>query len=239
VIDDEPSPRTEEPILITQSMLEPETEPKTEPERIDFERGMRTAPPLVIALIAANIAVFVWEAITGALDDRASLIAAGALVRERVLHGEVWRIVTATFLHGSVSHLLGNCVMLYIVGMALEHAVGQAQSAFVYFASGIAGSLFSLLLTEGPSVGASGAIFGVIGAVVVILYQHRDRYHLRDNRVGLVLAVYAAYAVITGLASPLIDNSAHVGGFLGGALAGYFVKPTLLRAPLTVARRGR
>jgi rhomboid protease GluP len=222
---DETRTRQEAPILITPSMLEP-SETDT---RVDFERGMSPAPRFVIAMILANIAVFLWQLTSGALADRESIIWAGALVRDRVLSGEIWRLGSATFLHGGYEHIIGNCVMLYIVGMALEHAAGWKQTALVYAASGLAGSLFSVALQPGPSVGASGAIFGVIAAVIVILYQHRDQFHLRDNRVGFVLAVYAAYAVVSGFMSPFIDNSAHIGGFMGGALAGFFVRPRLLR----------
>jgi rhomboid protease GluP len=183
------------------------------------------APRLVIALIAANVAAFIWQISRAATASEAGMIAAGALVRDRVLNGEVWRVLSSAFLHASPSHLIGNCIMLYIVGLALEHAAGFRQTALVYLVSAISGGVFSLALSRGPSVGASGAIFGVTGAVVVVLYQHRDRFQLRDNRVALVLAVYAVYTFVTGLASPFIDNAAHVGGFLGGALAGYFVTP--------------
>jgi rhomboid protease GluP len=214
--------QTETPILITSSMLE--SQPAT---RLDFESGMSVTPVFTIALIIANATVFIWELATGVLTSEAGLIGAGALVRDRVLHGEVWRLLSAAFLHASPGHIIGNCVMLYIVGMALEHAAGVRQTLLVYLTSAVAGGLMSVALSRGPSVGASGAIFGVVGAVVVILYQHRDRFHLRDNRVALVLAVYAAYTVVTGMASPFIDNAAHVGGFLGGALAGYFVEPRL------------
>lgn len=111
---------------------------------------MRSAPPLILVLIAA-----------------------GALAREEVLGGEYWRLVSAMFLHGGFGHLLGNCLVLYIVGMACEHALGLARTAVVYFASGAAGSLLSLAFREGPSVGASGAIFGVAAAVIVVLYRHQ------------------------------------------------------------------
>lgn len=220
-------PREEEPILITSSMLAG----KVRREPIDFERGMRAAPPFILFLVAANVAMFAWELAAGALSDRDSIIEAGGLVRERVLGGEYWRLVSAMFLHGGFDHLLGNCLVLYIVGMACEHALGLAGTAGVYFTSGVAGSLLSMLARPGPSVGASGAIFGVTAAVIMILYRYRDRFHLRDNRVGVVLAAWAGYQVLIGFTSPLIDNFAHVGGFLGGALTALFMKPRLLSPP--------
>src|SRR5947207_14585516 len=94
-------------------MLAPGTD-----SRVDFERGMRTAPPLIRLLIAANVALFGWELAAGALASRESMIEAGDLVRDRVLAGEWWRLETATFLHPGWDHLLGNWLVLYAGGMA-------------------------------------------------------------------------------------------------------------------------
>jgi rhomboid protease GluP len=218
-------PRTEEPILITPSML-------TAPARrtpVDFERGMSFTPTLTLLLIVANVAAFAQELNTGALYDGDSIVAAGALVRDRVEAGELWRLVTSMFLHGGADHLIGNMIVLYIVGMACEHALGTVRTAFVYFVAGFSGSILSLLARPGPSVGASGAIFGVLASVVVVLYRYRDRFHLRDKRTGFVLAAWAVYQVLSGLATPFIDNFAHLGGIAGGALATLAVTPRLLR----------
>jgi rhomboid protease GluP len=219
----------EEPVLITPEMLAGEM-PRAGGGRIDFERGMRMAPPLILVLIFANIAMFAWEIAAGALSDRESIVEAGALVRDRVAAGEVWRLISATFLHGGFDHLLGNCLVLYIVGIACEHGPGFVRTAGVYFASALGGSLLSVALRPGPSVGASGAVFGVAAAVVVFLYRHQDRFELRDKRVGIVLAIWAAYQVVIGFSSPFIDNFAHIGGLLGGAGAAWGMRPRLLLA---------
>src|SRR5207237_10738423 len=97
--------------------------------RRDFERGMRTAPPLILVLIAANVALFGWELATGALASRDGIVEAGALVRDRVLAGEWWRLGSATFLHAGWDHLLGHCPVLYGVGMACEQAFGFVRPA--------------------------------------------------------------------------------------------------------------
>ena len=75
--------------------------------------------------------MFVWEVSSGALDNEASLLAAGALAHERVFAGELWRLFTAPFLHAGWDHLIGNCIVLYILGMACEHALGAARTALV------------------------------------------------------------------------------------------------------------
>jgi rhomboid protease GluP len=218
-------PRAEEPLLITPSML-------TAPARrapVDFERGMSMVPPLTLLLIILNVAVFAWEVASGALADATRIVAAGALVRDHVVAGEVWRLGTAMFLHGGPDHLIGNMIVLYIVGVACEHALGSARTGFVYVAAGLSGSALSLLMRPGPSVGASGAIFGMLASVVVVLHRYRDRFHLRDKRIGYVLAAWAGYQVLSGLATPFIDNFAHLGGIAGGALATFMVEPRLLR----------
>jgi rhomboid protease GluP len=217
-------PEPERPLDITPDMLAP----GSRGARVDFERGIRLAPPLVLVLIALNVVMFGWQIAAGALADEESIVAAGALVRERVLAGEVWRLISATFLHGGIDHLLGNALVLYIVGMAVEHGLGLVRTAFVYFASGAAGWALSLTMSPGPSVGASGAIFGLLASVVVMLHRHRDRFHVRDKRIGVVLALWAGYQVVTGFLSPYIDNFAHIGGLAGGALATLSVRPKLL-----------
>lgn len=220
-----PTHEREEPIPITADMLDA----RRSETGVDFERGMRTLPPLTLTLIVLLIAVFAWEVATDALNDESSILAAGALARAPVSAGEVWRLFTAPFLHGGVDHLVGNCIVLYIVGMACEHALGSAQFAVVYVASGLAGSGLSVVLNPGPSVGASGAIFGLVGSVVVVLYRHRDRWHLRDRRIGFVLLVWAGYQVATGFFMPFIDNFAHIGGLAGGAATALGLKPRLGR----------
>ncbi len=191
---------------------------------VDFERGMRLAPPLILTLILANIAVFAWELSAGALLSEDAIIAAGALSRAEVLAGEWSRLVSAMFLHGGVDHLIGNMIVLYIVGIALEHAVGAPQTAFIYLAGGLCGSLLSMAMSPGPSVGASGAIFGVAAAVVVVLVRYRNRYQLRDKRISVVLGIWATYQLAIGFMMPFVDNFAHLGGLAGGALATLIVR---------------
>src|SRR5487761_1073746 len=137
-------------------------------------------PPIALALITANVGVFVWEAATGALANTEAIIAAGALHRPEVARGEYWRLLSSMFLHGDTSHLIGNCVVLYILGMACEHAVGVPRSLEIYLLCGLAGSLLSVLTEPGPTVGASGAIFGLMGCTAAFLYRHRRQFYLRD-----------------------------------------------------------
>jgi rhomboid protease GluP len=210
----------ETPLRITPDMLLS--------RRVDFERRMRRVPPVTLATLTLLAAIFVAEVRTGALDSRESIIAMGALARERVAAGEYWRLLTAPWLHGGTEHLIGNGIALYILGMVCEAAFGPAQLVVLYVLSGLAGSLVSLLMTTGPSVGASGAIFGLQGAAIVLLRRERERLLVRDRRVGFVLLIWAIYSIAGGLTDRLIDNGAHIGGALGGALVASRLHPVVL-----------
>jgi rhomboid protease GluP len=215
----------EQPIRITSDMLEV---PRPIDTRIDFEQGMTYAPPATLTILVALAAIFAWQISTGALASRESIIAAGALVRDRVMQGEWWRVLSATVLHGNTEHLIGNAISLYVLGMASEHAYGTRVTLLVYLASGVAGSLLSIAMNPGPSVGASGAIFGLMGAVMVLFWRYHSKLLVRDKRIGVVIAVWAIFTIITGLMVPMIDNAGHVGGLLGGiATAGLF-RPRIL-----------
>src|ERR1700704_377796 len=101
--------------------------------------------------------------------------ACGARTRPGVFAGQYWRLESATWLHGGRDHLVSNAIALFILGMICEHAFGSAQFFVLYVLSGLGGSFMSLLISEGPSVGASGAIFGLQAAAIVLFRQHRDR----------------------------------------------------------------
>lgn len=203
------------PVLITADMLAYE-----EDRRVDFEKGIRHAPPFTMLTMVALVAVFGWQIYSMAtLGDRA-VIDEWSLTRDGVLAGEWWRLVSATFLHGGPDHILGNLISLYILGIACEQAVGFVGVLAVYFVSALGGSILSIALSPGPSVGASGAIFGLMGAVVLILHRHRNTLYVRDKRIGVVIAVWAGYTFLLGAINPMIDNGAHLGGFIAGALVG-------------------
>ena len=196
--------------------------------RVDFERRMSRVPPVTLATLALLVVIFVAELRMGALESRESIIAMGALARERVAAGEYWRLLTAPWLHGGTEHLVGNGIALYILGMVCEAAFGPAQFVVLYVLSGLAGSIVSVLVSAGPSVGASGAIFGLQGAAIVLLRRQRDRLLVRDRRVGFVLLIWAIYTIAGGLTDPFIDNGAHIGGALGGALLASRLHPVVL-----------
>lgn len=217
----------EAPLRITPDMLLS--------RRVDFERRMGRVPPVTLATLALLVVIFIAEVRMGALESRESIIAMGALARERVDAGEYWRLLTAPWLHGGTEHLVGNGIALYILGMVCEAAFGPAQFVVLYVLSGLAGSIVSGLVSAGPSVGASGAIFGLQGAAIVLLRRERARLLVRDRRVGFVLLIWAVYSIAGGLTTSFIDNGAHIGGALGGALIASRLHPVVL-SPLPSER---
>lgn len=223
-------PGGETPLRITPDMLLG--------RRLDFERRMPRVPRVTVALLGVLAGVFALQAVLDAFDAPEALLAIGALSREAVLAGEWWRLLSATLLHAGTAHLVGNAVALYILGMVCEHAFGGRQFLLLYVGAGLAGSVLSALVNPGPSVGASGAIFGLQGAAVVLFRRHRDRLLVRDRRIGVVLLVWAVYSVAGGLLTPFIDNGAHVGGFAGGAVIARRLHPVVL-SPMEAERAAR
>ena len=208
------------PIAITADMLAPPPE-----TRVDFERGMRYTAPVTLFLVIACIGAFCWQVTSGGLESLEALVDSGALVRDHLLDGEAWRLVSSMFLHGGIEHLVGNMLALYVLGIGCEHAFGSATMAGLYAAAGVAGGLATAAVEPAPTVGASGAIFGLMGCLIAVLQRLRRTVHVRDRRIGGVIAVWAAWQLALGFASPFVANFAHLGGFVAGAALGLCVPP--------------
>ena len=135
----------------------------------------------------------------------------------------------AAFLHYGPIHLGMNMLALWWLGQPVEAALGRARFALIYLVAGLAGSTGALILSPNEvTVGASGAIFGLQGAAIVLLRRERDRLLVRDRRVGFVLLIWAIYSIAGGLTDRLIDNGAHIGGALAGALLATRLHPVIL-----------
>jgi membrane associated rhomboid family serine protease len=131
-----------------------------------------------------------------------------------VANGEVYRLLTSGFLHAGLFHLLVNMYSLWILGTLLESTVGRIQYLLIYFVSLLAGSFGALLVTpHAPTVGASGAIFGLMGAGVIVL-RHRGISPLQSG-----LPLWIGINLVFSFAVPGISVGGHIGGLIGGALA--------------------
>jgi membrane associated rhomboid family serine protease len=150
---------------------------------------------------------------TGGLGS-SQLFEKGALFGPLVAHGEVYRLVTSGFLHAGLFHLLLNMYVLYILGTMLEAGVGRGRFVLIYFVSLLSGSFGALLVSpNNPTVGASGAIFGLMGAGVVVM---RNR-GISPMQSGLPL--WIGINLVFSFAVPGISIGGHIGGLVGGALA--------------------
>ena len=185
-------------------------------ERWTKERIM-TLPWVNICLVAVNVLVFLICTFTGDL-----LYNKGAFgVAEIMKDGSWYRIITALFLHAGVQHLFGNMIVLYYVGEIVEKKMGHVRYALVYFLSGLVGNLFSAgyeILTAQPysSVGASGAVFGIEGALLLLVFLNHGRFaYVTTGR--LVFAI--AFSIYCGFTSANVNNAAHIGGVLTGFAA--------------------
>jgi membrane associated rhomboid family serine protease len=158
------------------------------------------------ALIAINVAVFLAQ-----LASAGSVTIAGRMDRVGVANGELWRLLTGEFLHGSPLHLAFNMIALYLFGPAAERALGSARFIAAYLTMAVAASTFVYVLNGPPTVGASGAIFGLFGLVFVLLVKAGQ-----DVRSLIVLLVINGLISLNGH----ISWQAHLGGFLTGILLG-------------------
>lgn len=214
-----PAGPNDAPRPLTEDMLE---------RRVDFERGMSVFPAVTLTLIFACASVHAAVlAMKPALAEEIVYLPY-AMQGAKVIGGEWRRLFTSIYLHGSVGHLFGNMFALFILGMGCEHAFGSARTLGVYLAAGLAGNLVGLM-RDGQSVGASGAIFGLLGLLAASLWTHRARLVVRDQRVPTVLLCWAVYALLRGALSPQIDNLAHAGGFAVGLVAGRVLTPLLIK----------
>jgi membrane associated rhomboid family serine protease len=196
----------------------------------------RRPVPLTLGLIAINIAVtgVAW-AIDGATDSMATLVRAGNLYAG-VAVGEWWRLPTSVFVHVGIAHLFLNMYGLWVLGRFVEQLFGSARTFALYMVAGTVGAAASHLFSGAPvSAGASGAVLGLAGALLAELGLHRGDYP-RRWRTGLfrVLAVLTAANIAIGFAYPAIDQGAHLGGLIAGALMALWLspRPAWSRAPL-------
>lgn len=153
-----------------------------------------------------------------------------ALDKLAVLQGEWWRLLTAVFVHGSILHLGFNMYALYIVGPLVEAMYGRPLYLTFYLLCGLAGSVASFLFLPNPSVGASGAIFGLFGLLAVSSYIHKPALGRQGRSItGQIVMLIVINLVIGfgvgGAFGAAIDNAAHVGGLIAGAWLGLAVVP--------------
>ncbi|HIS80600.1 MAG TPA: rhomboid family intramembrane serine protease [Candidatus Scatomonas merdavium] len=186
---------------------------------IDRMRRRRQKCIMNLIIIAVNVILFLAAEATGGSENTEHMVRMGASYTPLVEGGEYWRLFTSMFLHFGLAHLLNNMVLLFFLGDYMERFLGKVRYLILYLGGGILGNIFSYWseLQQGRQVvsaGASGAIFAVLGGLVVLLLIHRGR--LEDLSLPRVLLM-AALSLYVGFRSAGVDGFAHLGGFLGGA----------------------
>ena len=184
---------------------------------------MRRQPQAVCTtgLIVINVLVFFLLSLRGDTESGYFMLQYGAMYEPLVTEGhEYYRLITSLFLHFGIQHLLNNMVMLGALGYQLENEIGRIKFLLIYFISGIGGNLCSLYwnVSHGEQVisaGASGAIFGLMGALLYIVAVNRGRLGRLSGRGMLIMVALSLYF---GLTSSGVDNSAHIGGLICGIL---------------------
>jgi rhomboid protease GluP len=148
----------------------------------------------------------------------------GAKENTLIARGEIWRLFTAIFIHGSVLHVLFNAYALYNLGQEVESFYGSLRFGLLFFFAGLSGSVASLLLNPHPAVGASGAVFGLIGAEGIFLFRNRRLLGPRAQRALQNVIFITLLNLAIGLQGG-IDNWAHLGGLIGGLALGWLIGP--------------
>jgi len=184
-----------------------------------FSRKIRIDPKkvnIVYVFLALNIIVWIAMSLFGMifrLSINHQLIIFGAKVNVLIAHGEVWRLVTAMFLHVNLLHLFFNSYALFLYGPYVEKLYGKVKFVIIYLLSGILGTIFSYMFNPNPAAGASGAIFGLLGSILFLRTNQKELFRMMFGP-GLILIV--VLNLMYGIFQPGIDNWGHIGGLVGG-----------------------
>jgi rhomboid protease GluP len=181
-----------------------------------------TRIPVTIGIITLIVLVYLVEWARGGSNNTEVLVAVGAIVPWTMQQSEYWRLLTAMFIHIGILHLFLNVWALYQLGSVFEVMFGSGRFLLTYFVSGLIASLASAVLPPAAvSAGASGAIFGILGALIFSIRRSPVWRHQPWTK-GFTqqLIGWAVINVIIGFTFPGIDNAAHIGGFIAGLLLG-------------------
>ena len=178
---------------------------------------------LTYTLIVINVAVFIITAILSGnfVDSNINvLVFLGAKVDSLISAGQYYRLITCMFLHGGIVHIGVNMYSLYIIGPLVEKIYGKVRFLIIYFVAGILASYFSFLFSPSISIGASGAIFGLLGACLIFALKMKDKIGK-----GFMINIVSVIVInlVIGFSIANVDNFGHLGGLTGGTIVSYFL----------------
>lgn len=192
---------------------------KTETDNKKYEKIFSRKKILMTYIIMAMCVVMYLVTVLMGLNNM-NLLLLGANNIELLKHGQIYRLITYGFLHGSIVHLISNMYCLYVIGSQVENNLEKKRFLIVYFVSMITGGLLSALFNDGISIGASGAIFGLLGAL--LYFGLHFRLYLSEALRTRIIPVIVLNLII-GFAVPGIDVVCHIGGLIGGFLSAMMV----------------
>ena len=207
----------------------PQQEPASPPEQAPQPRSVPVSipnipPRVTYSILGITVFVYLIQLITQFTLGYDLPVGLGAKANDAIRTGQLWRFFTPMLLHGSILHIGFNMYALNAFGAGLERRFGHTRFLLLYILSGFAGVVFSFLLTPAYSIGASGAIFGLVGAEGIFLVQNRKLFGARVGKAINNVVFVVAINLFLGL-SPGIDNWGHIGGLLGGLIFAWFAGP--------------
>jgi rhomboid protease GluP len=182
-------------------------------------------PYVTYTLLGLTIFVYLLQLAGQYLFKLDLVTSLGVKYNPFIREGQIWRLITPVFLHGSILHIGFNMYALFIYGRGLEARFGHGRFTLLYFLSAFTGNVLSFILTPNPSLGASTAIFGLIAAEGAFLLQNRQILGNRVNRSLMNLLYIAGINLLIGFTTTGVDNFGHIGGMLGGLIFTWFGGP--------------
>ena len=208
---------------MTQSPEYNEAPPPPKPQSVPVSLPA-SSPRVTYIILGVTVAAYLVQLLTQYLYGYDLAVGFGAKANDAIRAGQLWRFFTPMLLHGSIMHIGFNMYALYIFGIGLERRYGHGRFLLLYILGGFAGSVFSFLFTSAYSIGASGAIFGLVAAEGIFLFQNRKLFGNRVRGALNNVIFVVAINLFLGL-QPGIDNWGHIGGLMGGLIFAWFAGP--------------
>jgi len=186
-------------------------------------------PIVTYVLIGLTVLGFILQSFIRNRTGTDWLFVFGGKINPLIMEGQVWRLITPILLHGSIMHVAFNMYALYVIGRRLEKYYGHGRFLLLYLLAGFAGNVLSFVLTANPSLGASTAVFGLLTAEGIFIFQNRELFGpLRTRQSILNLVIIFMINLFYGFSPGTnIDNIGHIGGAIGGIFFAWKAGPLL------------
>lgn len=202
----------------------PPTYPPPQPARVELPQ---LVPYVSYTILGLTVLIYLAQMLSEALLGGDIPANYGMKINEFIIAGQLWRLFTPALLHGSILHIGFNMYALLVFGTGLERFFGHGRFLLLYLSGAFAGNVLSFLITPNPSLGASTAIFGLLGAQAIFLYRNRELFGDQARASLQNILFIAGINFVIGL-QPGIDNWGHLGGLLGGLIFTWFGGPKLI-----------